>query len=311
MLVTAAFTSVDGGASALAFLPDPDAPSLGFVVSAPREGGLDFFNLDGELTRRHAGARLTGLAAAPEFQLRGEDLPLVFGASPDNGSVFGYAIVRDGPNVLDLPLDQPDTGNGVAGLCLLREEPGFVELVVLETGAEAEVWRVRDSGGDTLSVEQMRSFPLPAPARQCTVFDNDIYTTSPAGGLTRLDAGGTILAEASFPASGITVGEFSGTRLLLATDGNGETIRSFDARTLEPREAISVVDGLSTPGIGQPGALTVSPADYGFTAYSDGMLAIFDQSDARLKVISRAAFSRAVITGENVTRSTSGETGEP
>ena len=49
MLVTAAFTGVEGGASALAFLPDGDAPSLGLVISAPREGGLDIFNLDGEL----------------------------------------------------------------------------------------------------------------------------------------------------------------------------------------------------------------------------------------------------------------------
>ena len=152
-------------------MPYDDAPSLGFVISAPRDGGLDLFNLDGELQRRHAGARLTGLASAPGFQLRGEDLPLVFGASPENDAVMGYAIVRDGAQVLDLPLAAPDTGGGVAGLCLLREEPGFVELVVLETGAEAEIWRVRDSGGDALSVEQMRSFPLPAPARRCAVFD--------------------------------------------------------------------------------------------------------------------------------------------
>lgn len=221
------------------------------------------------------------------------------GASPETGSVFGYAVVRDGVQILDLPLAETDTDGGVAGLCLLREEPGFVELVVLETGAEAEVWRVRDSGGDTLSVEQMRSFPLPAPARQCAVFDGEIYTASPAGGVTRLAPDGTVLAEANFPALGLTVGEFSGSRLLLATDGAGETIRSFDARTLEERREINVVDGLSTPGIGRPGAITVSPADYGFTAYSDGMLAIFDQADQRLKVISRSAFSRAVITGEN------------
>ena len=280
-------------------MPYDDAPSLGFVISAPRDGGLDLFNLDGELQRRHAGARLTGLASAPGFQLRGEDLPLVFGASPENDAVMGYAIVRDGAQVLDLPLAAPDTGGGVAGLCLLREEPGFVELVVLETGAEAEIWRVRDSGGDALSVEQMRSFPLPAPARRCAVFDGEIYTASPAGGITRFGPDGTILAENTFPAGSLTVGEFSGTRLLLATDGNGDTIRSFDARTLTEREQITVVDGLSTPGIGQPGAITVSPADYGFTAYSNGMLAIFDHSDERLKVISRDAFSRAVITGEN------------
>ncbi len=310
MLVTAAFTGVEGGASALAFPPDGDAPSLGLVISAPREGGLDIFNLDGELQRRHAGARLTGLATAPDFQLRGEDLPLVFGASPDNGAVFGYAIVRNGTQVLDLPLGETGTDGGVAGLCLLREGAGFVELVVLETGATANVWRVRDAGGDTLSVEEMRSFPLPAPARQCAVFDGDIYTASPAAGVTRLSAEGAVLAEANIPASGIAVGEFSGTRLLLATDGAGETVRSFDARTLEERDAIDVVDGLSTPGIGRPGAIAVSPADYGFTAYSNGMLSIFDQADQRVKVISRDAFSRAVITGSNpVGTQTDGEAG--
>ncbi|WP_271223800.1 hypothetical protein, partial [Streptosporangium carneum] len=167
--------------------------------------------------------------------------------------MFSYAIVRNGTQVPDLPLGETGTDGGVAGLCLLREGAGFVELVVLETGATANVLRVRDAGGDTLSVEEMRSFPLPAPARQCAVFDGDIYTASPAAGVTRLSAEGAVLAEANIPASGIAVGEFSGTRLLLATDGAGETVRSFDARTLEERDAIDVVDGLSTPGIGRPG----------------------------------------------------------
>ena len=64
------------------------------------------------------------------------------------------------------------------------------------------------------------------------------------------------------------------------------------------------------PGIGRPGAIAVSPADYGFTAYSNGMLSIFDQADQRVKVISRDAFSRAVITGSNpVGTQTDGEAG--
>lgn len=288
-----------GGADAVSFLPDGDAPSLGFVVSAPREGGLDIFNLDGELLMRHAGARLTGLASAPGFQLRGENLPLIFGASSDSNQVLGYAVVRDGARVHDLPLEPTEAQDGVAGLCLLREGAGFVELVVLGTGASAEVWRVRDAGEDVLSVEQLRSFPLPAPARQCATYDGNIYTASPAGGLTRLDAQGDVLAEASYPATSLSVGEFSGTRLLLTTNGSEETIQSFDARTLAERSDILVVDGLSTPGIARPGAIMVSHADYGFTAYANGMLAVFDDADRRLKVISRDAFSRAVITGEN------------
>ncbi len=298
MLVTAAFTGVQGGGGDVGFLPDPDAPSLGYVVAAPREGGLDFFNLDGELVTRHAGARLSSFAVAPDFELRGESLPLIFGASPENGRLFGYAVVRAGARVLDLPLADIEAADGISGVCLLREGAGYVDLVVLGTGASAEVWRVRDAGEDALAVESLRSFALPAPARQCDTFDNDIYTLSPAGGLSRLDANGTLLAEGDVRASSIAVSEFAGSRLVLASDGSGETLMSFDARTLDPHFDIDVIDGLSTPGIAQPGALDASMANFGFTAYTNGMLAVFDQADQRLKVISRDAFSRAVVTGE-------------
>ncbi|MCR9266189.1 MAG: hypothetical protein NXI03_01325, partial [Alphaproteobacteria bacterium] len=292
------FTGVQGGGGDVDFLPDPDAPSLGYVVAAPREGGLDLFNLDGELVTRHAGARLSSIAVAPDFELRGESLPLIFGASPDNGQVFGYAVVRAGARVLDLPLGAVEAADGVSGICLLREGAGYVDLVVLGTGASAEVWRVRDAGEDALSVESLRRFNLPAPARQCDAFDSEIYTLSPAGGLARLDANGNVLAESPARASSLSVSEFSGSRLVLATDGSGETVMSLDGRTLEPHFDIDVIDGLSTPGIEQPGAIDASMANFGFTAYANGMLAVFDEDDQRLKVISRDAFSRAVITGE-------------
>ena len=299
--MTAAFTGVEGGAAAVDFLPDSDAPSLGFVVSAPREGGLDVFNLDGELLTRHAGARLSGIATAPGFQLRGEPLPLIFGASSDSSSVLGYAVVRDGAQIFDLPLQPTEAADGVAGLCLLREGPGFVELVVLGTGASAEIWRVRDAGEDVLSIEQQRSFDLPAPARACTSFDGDIYTASPAGGVSRIGPDGTVLAETSTPVTSLTVGEFSGARVLLATNGSSDMIESFDARTLNARGPIDIVDGLSTPGIERPGVIAVSPANFGYTAYARGMLAVYDNDDQRLKVVSNDAFARAVVSAAPAT----------
>ena len=289
---------MQGGGGDVGFLPDPDAPSLGYVLAAPREGGLDFFNLDGELVTRHAGARLSSFAVAPGFELRGESLPLIFGASPENGQVYGYAVVRAGARVLDLPLASIEAADGVSGICLLREGAGYVDLVILGNGASAEIWRVRDSGEDALSVESLRQFALPNAARQCDAFDNEIYTLSPAGGLTRLDANGTLLAQGEVNASSITVAEFSGSRLVLATNGSDDTLMSFDARTLDRHFDIDVIDGLSTPGIERPGALDASMANFGFTAYANGMVAVFDQADQRLKVISRDAFSRAVITGE-------------
>ena len=65
-----------------------------------------------------------------------------------------------------------------------------------------------------------------------------------------------------------------------------------------PAAEFTVVDGLSTPGIGQAGAISVTDQTYGFTAYSQGMLAVFDRSDERVKVISREAFTRAYFTAE-------------
>ncbi len=298
MTVTAAFTAVEGGNSVVGFLPDPQAPSLGFVLSAPRNGGIDIFDLDGLLKTRHAGERLTGLATAPNFELRGESLPLIFGAATDSSAVRGYAVIRDGAQVLDLPLGEIEPIDGVSGLCLLREGAGFVELVILGTGARAEIWRIRDAGDDLLDVERIRDFPLPDPARQCATFDGDIYTASPAGGLARLSHEGTLLADAAYPAANLTVGEFNGTRLVLATNGSGDTVETFDAASLEAGISIDIVDGLSTPGVGTPAGLAVTDANYGYTAYVNGLLAVFDAESGRLKVVSRDVLTRAVFANE-------------
>ncbi len=298
LLVTAAFTAVEGGGGAVGFLPDPQSPSLGLILSAPRVGGLDLYDLDGILKTRHAGERLTGLATAPDFELRGEALPLIFGAAADSQAVRGFAVVRDGAQVLDLPLGAIEPLDGVSGLCLMREGAGFVELVVLNTGAHAEIWRVRDAGEDQLSVERIRDFPLPDPARHCATFDGDIYTASPAGGLARLSGDGTLLAETPYPAASLTVGEFNGTRLVLATNGNGETVETFDAATLDAGISIDIVDGLSTQGVQVPGALAVTSADYGYTAYANGLLAVYDTGAGRLKVVSRDALTRAVVSAD-------------
>ncbi|WP_339739821.1 hypothetical protein [uncultured Maricaulis sp.] len=298
VLVTAAFVSVQGGAAALAFLPNRDAASLGLIVSAPREGGLDLFDADGELRTRHAGARLSGLATAPGFQLRGENLPLIFGASPDSNSVLGFAVVTDGIRVLDLPLAQTTPADGVAGLCLYREGVGYVDLVILGNGASAQIWRVRDAGDDVLHVEQRQNFALTAPARHCATLDGDIYLASPAGGITRLGPDGVIEAENNQSVVSLAVGDFNGSRLVLATDGSTGQVHTFYGLDLMPATELTVVDGLSTPGIEQPSGIAVTPESYGFTAYISGMIAVFDQEDQRIKVISHDAASRALISAD-------------
>jgi len=296
--VTAAFSGTESDSTAIGFIPNPNSASLGLIVSAPRDGGLDLFNADGEILNRHAGLQLSGIATAPGFQLRGESLPLVFGASSEADEIHGYAIVVDRSEILELPLADITPVDGIAGLCLLREGVGFVDLAILNSGASAEIWRVRDAGEETLSVEQISHFDLPSPARQCAADNGDLIVASPANGLVRVDTAGQVQSSRILAASGVAVGDFNGTRLVLVTNGSDESIEAFKTDDLEPFASIDVVDGLSTPGIGHPGAVAITDQSYGYTAYSAGMLAIFDNDDQRIKVVSREAFSRSLMASE-------------
>ncbi len=298
VLVTAAFQGGNGDAAALAFLPRADAPSLGAILAAPRQGGLDLFDADGLRRGELAGPRLSGLAAAPGFQLRGESLPLVFGTAADGSGLFGYAVLLDEFEAFDLPLANSGSADGISGLCLMEEGIGYVDLVILNTGATAEVWRVSDNGNEAMSVEALSQFALPAPARACTTLDGSIFTLSPASGIARLDREGNVTAELNVAGADLAAGEFNGTPLIIVTDGATGQLEAFNASDLMPAAEFTVVDGLSTPGIGQAGAISVTDQTYGFTAYSQGMLAVFDRSDERVKVISREAFTRAYFTAE-------------
>ena len=298
VLVTAAFRSRPDDAADLAFLPNLETPSLGAVVAAARDGGLDVFDADGEVRAEHPGPRLSTVATAPGFQLRGERFPLVFGSAADGSGLHGFVVTPADFRVFDLPLGDFTPQDGVAGLCLLEEGIGYIDLVLLGLGATAEIIRLQDSGEELISVNQRASFELPSPARECATLDGSIFTLSPASGVTRLDVEGNVLAELQIAATGIATGEFNGSNLVVLTNGASRELHTYHASTLERAAEVTVVDGLSTPGIQEPDAIAITPVSYGYTAYIDGMIGVLDRSDNRIKVISREAFTRAYLTVE-------------
>lgn len=298
VLVTAAFRTRDEDASDIAFLPNLEAPSLGAVIAAPRSGGLDVYDADGEVRTEFSGPRLSTIATAPDFQLRGERLPLVFGSTSDASSLHGFVVTPADYRVFELPLGAYEPQDGVAGLCLLEEGIGYIDLVVLGTGATAETIRIQDIGEDLLTVTQRARFELPSPARECATINGGIYTLSPASGVTHLDADGGVVAELSIAATGIAAGEFNGSNLVVLTNAASRELHTYHAGDLERAAEVTVVDGLSTPGIEEPGAIDITALTYGYTAYSDGIVGVFDRADNRVKVISREAFTRAYFTVE-------------
>lgn len=282
------------GVSAVAFLPDSATAWAGLVAVAPTEGGIDLYNADGQSVHRMTGPRLWGLASAPGFQLRGEALPLLFGADRNTNLVRAYALLRNGPELIEAPIEPIGPQGDISSVCGLGEGIGYVDLVVLSRGTSVDVWRVSDNGGDLIGAERRASFDLPAPARSCVASGGSIYAASPAGGIFRFDANGNVTAQIDGYASALAAGDFLGRPVLILSDGNSETLDVRDGASLDLIGNVIVRDGFSIPGVDRPGAIAATASSFGGASYQSGLVAIADEEDGRVRLVARETFARGI-----------------
>ncbi|MBI1237061.1 MAG: hypothetical protein GC188_10305 [Alphaproteobacteria bacterium] len=282
------------GVAAVAFLPDPSTSWSGFIAAAAEEGGIDLFDIEGESVHRMTGSRLWGLAAAPGFQLRGESLPLLFGADRDTNLVRAYALLRTGPELIEAPIQPIGPQGDIASVCGLGEGIGYVDLMVLSRGTTAEIWRIADDGGDLISATLRERFELPSPVRTCAAGNGSIYASGPAGGIIRLSVDGRIEAQTDGYAISLAAGEFLGRPVLILSNGTNNTLEIRDGRTLELIGDAIIRDGFSIPGVDQPGAIATTESSYGGTAYQSGLVAVADETDGRIRLIARETFARGI-----------------
>jgi len=282
------------GAAAVVFLPDSNTAWAGLIATAASEGGIDLYNVDGESVFRMTGPRLWGLAGAPGFQLRGESLPLIFGADRDTNLVRAYALLRSGPELIEAPVQPIGPAGDIAAVCGLGEGIGYVDLMVLSRGTSAEIWRISDTGGELIGATRRARFDLPSPVRTCTSGNGYIYAAGPAGGIYRLSDDGAVEGQIDGLAISLAAGEFLGRPVLLLADGTSETVEVRDGRTLELIGDVIIRNGFSIPGVDQPGALAASDASFGGAAYQSGLVAVTDLEDGRVRLIARETFARGI-----------------
>lgn len=293
-LVTSAFAA-SGRAEELAFIPNAEAPWTGLIAASLAGGGFDVFDIDGQQVLAAAGPRLRGLAAAPDFPLRGERFPLLFGVD-DDGALRGFAMIRETRDVLELPLEGDAPASGAAGVCLFDVGIGYVELAVLSDGLRADILRVRDTGSAGLTLERQARRTLPFPARNCARAEDDLLVAGPTAGLARVDADGATTAfAAGLSASDVAYTELLGRPAALIASAETGRIEVYDARTLDPIAEVQFDSGLSAPAFQRPIAIALTEANYGGMAFSTGVFAVYDQGDARLKLVARDVISRAVV----------------
>ena len=292
--VTAAMDAVEGGSGAVAFVPNADTPWAGLIVSAPLDGGLDIFNVDGEALERVTGPRLNSLAVSPGFALRGESLPLIVGVETATGAVRGYVLLRSEPTAVEAPLAPIEPEGGASAVCFIEEAPGHLDIAVLGREARVTTWRIRDTGGDLIGAEQTGSYALPAPARTCASFQDELYVAGPTLSVTRISPSGMSEARGVPSAEGLTAGLLLGRPVVIAAGGTTGGLAILDGRDLSLLQNIRIVDGMSTPGVEQAVSVTMSTESYGGTAYQSGIVAVVDGADNRIRFIARETFARAL-----------------
>jgi hypothetical protein len=277
----------------LAFLPNSDAPWTGLIAAGLTSGGFDIFNVDGQRVISASGPRLSGLVGVPDFPLRGEAIPLLFGLD-DDGALRSFAVLRQAGDVVELPLEGLE--GSASGLCFYGEGIGFFDLALLSETAQARIVRVSDTGSAGLTVADQFEISLPFPARNCAAAGDDLLLSDPNAGLARITAQGAVEARHN-GASGVDVAftELLGRPTALTVSNQTGRMTAHDVGTLGVITDLQTVAGLNTAPFDTPAALALTGANYGGMAFSTGLVAVYDRGDASVKLVAREVVARAVV----------------
>lgn len=291
-------TQEAGAVEHLALLPVADARDDGLIVAALRGGGFDAYNDFGERVFQAAGPALTSLVAVPVFEMRGTRLPLLFGSDSDR-LLRGFIVLPGAEAIEPLPLDIASVSDPVESVCLYRQGTGFVELALLHANRRATIWRMMDTGADRLTLTRVSEIALPFTGEHCAGVDGDLVIGSATGGLARVDAQGSVSADAvDVSVANFAFTELYGRPVALVPFADQGVIGVFDGRTLEEISAIEVQSEMSITGLEQPGAMTVTELPFSGMGFSTGLAAIHDGGDTRIKLVTRDVLGRAVTAPE-------------
>ncbi len=293
-LVTASFTA-SSRVEGLLFLPDAGTPWSGLVVASLARGGLEIFNIDGVSLTVSEGPRLRGLAGVSDFALRGETFPLIFGVD-ETGALRGYAIIPQTREAVEIPLGSHADAIPATGVCLYSDGIGYIELAILSKSAQVRILRVRDTGATDLTLTEQNRHPLPFPARSCASTGADLLVTGPSAGLARVnDEGETLAFSQRLSVSDVVYTELLGRPAALVASVESGLVSVYDARTLDQIVDVQFESGLNAPAFERPSTIAITEVNYGGMAFSSGVMAVYDEADAQIKLVAREVISRVVV----------------
>lgn len=283
------FPNVGGDVRALAFLPHP-TPWRGRVLAAfATEGGgaLALINVAAGDVALAPFARAEALVTAPAFELRGSPAPLVLAAGGALEQVTVSLYIEQAPDLAALvdaepgAPEQPGVSTArlapvptepiapdldIERICPLRATNALVEFIVVDP-AYAEVWRLRDVGGDALGAEKVRDAPEAAGAAACAPRSGGRAVTLDANG--QLNDGPSLAALAVTPLND----GFGGEAVLGARATPSGDLIALDPDSADVLALARIEAQLNTAAVGAADVLAASTANFG-GSYNQGALVV-------------------------------------
>lgn len=289
------YPAIGGEVRALAALPQP-TPWRSRILAAlatPGGGALAALDLAAGDVALLPFPRVGALVTAPEFELRGSPAPLILAAGGALEGVRVSLYIDAQPN-LDSVLgvdgtDAPAAGGGatlapvptepiapdldIQRICALRATNALVEFIVVDPDY-AEVWRLRDVGGDALAAEKVRDAAEAAGSTACAPRSGGRAVTLDAEG--RLgESGPALLSLAVAPLNDGFGGEaVLGARTGVGSGASGEArLVAADPDTGDVLALARVQAQLNTETVIAPSVLAASEANFG-GSYGQGVVVV-------------------------------------
>ncbi|MCF6293160.1 MAG: hypothetical protein L3J04_07190 [Robiginitomaculum sp.] len=278
---------INGGISTLALAPNATIPWEGRLLIAPNSGGIQVYSVEGTLGFKHEGQLYTSMALQPGFDLRNLKTGLLLAVTKDKQLVS--LIIDDARGqVFPAPVSNLPTADTNA-VCTLHSPDKAPLFAVLRRNSDFEIWKIEDTGADTLQATKISSATLKTPIEGCSSVNEQVFATGLSGGVFTVDISGkpVITHGIDRPNSKLIAIAINDKTAYILHSSKSSNVLQQITPDMQQTASLHVAPSLSIPAITQPGAMAISNWSFGGAGFSAGLLAIADNDNNRVSLIVR------------------------
>ncbi len=162
-------------------------PARSTIIGTDKLGGIGVYDLSGKELHFYAVGRVNNIDLRDNFPLGGNKVSLVAGSERDSDDILFFSVDPATRGLTEVGSVQ--SGLGVAGLCMYRNNAGDYSVFVSDSSGSVEHWAI-ESSGSTVSGSKVRTIRLGSTTEGCVADDENgwLYISEEDRGIWRYPA---------------------------------------------------------------------------------------------------------------------------